>query len=189
MPTIMSHGVAAAALAAAFPNPAVSPRIILLGAACSMAPDVDVFGVRFGLQPGDLLDHRGITHSLVFAVAMACVAFVAALWIAPPPGKHFWAWMYLLIASASHGLLDAMTDRTGLGIPFFWPFDSTRYFFSFAPIAMSPIGTHFFSGRGLGVFLSEFRWIWIPSLLFAAVVLSCRRILIRKSSWSRTSIS
>jgi inner membrane protein len=188
MPTIMSHSVAAAALAVAFPKHAVPPRVILLGAACSIAPDVDVFGVRFGLQPGDLLDHRGITHSLLFAVAIASVAFAAALLIAPLPGKRFWAWMYLLIASASHGLLDAMTDRTGLGIPFFWPFDSTRYFFSFSPIAMSPIGTHFFSERGLAVFLNEFRWIWIPSFLFVAVVLSCRRMLARKSSWSRTSV-
>jgi inner membrane protein len=181
MPTIMSHGVAAAALAAAFPKRAVPPRIILLGAACSMAPDIDVFGVRFGLQPGDLLDHRGITHSLVFAVAFASVAFGTAFLIAQPAVNRFWAWIYLLAASASHGVLDAMTDRTGLGIPFFWPFDSTRYFFSFAPIAMSPIGTHFFSQRGLAVFLSELQWVWVPSLVFAAIMLWCRRILAAKA--------
>jgi inner membrane protein len=146
-----------------------------------MAPDIDVFGVRFGLQPGDLLDHRGITHSLVFAVAIASVAFAAALLIAKPAINCFGTRVYLLVASASHGLLDAMTDRTGLGIPFFWPFNSTRYFFSFAPIAMSPIGTHFFSERGLAVFLNELRWVWIPSLVFAAVVLSCRRLHAAKS--------
>jgi inner membrane protein len=176
MPTVMSHAVAAAALYTGFPKQAIPRKVMLLGIACSMAPDIDVIGPRFGLQPGDLLDHRGITHSIIFAAALASIAFVAVRSSLTPAAKRSLALIYLFLATVSHGLLDAMTDRTGLGIPFFWPLDSTRYFFPFTPIAMSPIGTHFFSERGLAVLLSEFQWVWIPSLVFAVAAISCRHI-------------
>ena len=45
--------------------------------------------------------------------------------------------MFLFLAIASHGLLDAFTDG-GLGVAFFAPFDSTRYFFPVTPIEVSP---------------------------------------------------
>jgi inner membrane protein len=45
----------------------------------------------------------------------------------------------------------------GLGIALFAPFDNTRYFYSFTPIKVSPIGVEaFFSARGLAVLKSEF---------------------------------
>jgi membrane-bound metal-dependent hydrolase YbcI (DUF457 family) len=59
--------------------------------------------------------------------------------------------------TASHGVLDAMTDG-GLGIAFFAPFDNTRYFFPFRPVKVSPIGLSFFSARGLDVIWSELLW-------------------------------
>ena len=52
---------------------------------------------------------------------------------------------YLLLCTASHGLLDAMTDG-GLGVAFFSPLDTTRYFFSFRPAVVSPIGIGKFVG-------------------------------------------
>lgn len=175
MPTVMSHGLAAAALATAFPERSVPRHVVFTGVVCSMLPDVDVVGALLGLQRGDLLNHRGVTHSLLFAAGLASVALVALSSTARPIGNRFGAWCYLLLATASHGILDAMTDRAGLGIPFLWPFNSTRYFFSFAPIAMSPLGTHFFSYRGLAVLLNEIQWVWIPSLVVAVVSLFCRR--------------
>jgi inner membrane protein len=174
MPTVMSHALAAAALATAFPESSVPRRVVIAGVICSMLPDVDALGVCFGLPRGDLLGHRGVTHSLLFAAGLALAALLALLSRARPIRNRFGAWSYLFLAAASHGILDAMTNRAGLGIPFFWPFDSTRHFFSFAPIAMSPLGTDFFSQRGLAVLLNEFQWVWIPSLLFAVVMLSCR---------------
>ena len=38
--------------------------------------------------------------------------------------------LYLFLSTASHGVLDALTDG-GLGVAFFSPFDQTRYFFPF----------------------------------------------------------
>jgi inner membrane protein len=152
-----------------------------LGIACSIAPDIDVIAAFFGVHHGDLLGHRGFTHSLICAAAFASVAFFAVPRTLNPPVNQVLVWTYLFLAAASHGLLDALTDRSGLGIPFFWPFDSTRYFFPFTPIAMSPIGTHFFSGHGLMVLLSELRWVWIPSLVFSGLAVLIRHFLIRRS--------
>jgi inner membrane protein len=75
--------------------------------------------------------------------------------------------LYLFLAIASHGLLDALTDG-GLGVAFFSPFDNSRYFFPTTPIHVSPIGAAFFSEYGIRVLLNEMLWIWIP----AAIVLS-----------------
>ena len=79
-------------------------------------------------------------------------------------------WLYLFLATASHGFLDAMTDG-GLGVAFFSPFDNTRYFFTWTPIRVSPIGiSRFFSARGLAVVKSELLWVWVPALALIAVV-------------------
>jgi inner membrane protein len=177
MPTILTHAVAAAALTPAFPALAVPRRLILLASACAMAPDVDVVGFRFGIRYGDLLGHRGLSHSLAFAV---CLSFLA--WLAVSPTVVGFAqrailWLYLFLATASHGVLDAFTDG-GLGVAFFSPFDRTRYFFPFRPIEVSPIGARFFSLRGLSVLQSEFLWVWAPFVAFAVVAFLVRRVVV-----------
>ena len=181
MPTIFSHGVAAAALLTAFPPCAFRRRLLALGLACAIAPDIDVIAVPFGARSGDLLGHRGFTHSLLFAAVLASVGLAIAARTWSSTIHRAAAWFYLFLAAASHGLLDALTDRNGLGIPFLWPFDATRYFFPITPVAMSPLGTHFFSERGLLVLLSEIWWIWIPSLLFGVVAVCLRRVLTRRA--------
>lgn len=113
--------------------------------------------------------HRGLSHSLAFAAvaAVCCVAclFSGREWRSSMPVL----WFCLFIAIASHGLLDAMTDG-GLGVAFFAPFSSERYFFPWRPILVSPIGvSRFFSSRGAAVLASELRWVWLPSMVLAAV--------------------
>jgi inner membrane protein len=84
-------------------------------------------------------------------------------------------WLYLFLATASHGVLDALTNG-GLGVAFFAPFDNARYFFPFTPIEVSPISVRaFFTARGARVLASEFVWVWLPSMLFAALFLWLRR--------------
>jgi inner membrane protein len=79
-------------------------------------------------------------------------------------------WLYFFLATASHGLLDAMTNG-GLGIAFFSPFDNRRYFLPWRPVHVAPIGIgRFFTVRGLDVLQSEFAWIWIPAALLAFCV-------------------
>lgn len=50
----------------------------LLGMACALIPDVDVIGFHFGVHYGDLLGHRGITHSLLFAAVLSVLIAIGA---------------------------------------------------------------------------------------------------------------
>lgn len=72
--------------------------------------------------------------------------------------------VYLFLCAASHGVLDALTDG-GLGVAFFSPFDTSRYFFTARPVAVSPIGINaFFSEDAFHVLASEVKWIWLPTI-------------------------
>ncbi len=178
MPTIISHAVAAMALVAAFPSQTVPRRLMLVGAACAMLPDVDVIDLRFGVPYGSPLGHRGFTHSLTFALCWATVVRLVVYHCPAPDLHRGWVWLYLFLATASHGLLDACTNG-GLGVAFFSPFSPARHFYSFTPIAVSPLGARFFSARGWYVLRSEFVWVWLPSLAFAVAAVLIRRALKR----------
>ncbi len=170
MPSVLSHAVAALGISACFYRPGVPNRLWLAGAVCSMLPDIDVVGFHFGIHYGDFWGHRGFTHSLAFAALLASTILVLAFRTGVPDLTRLSLWLYLFLATASHGFLDAMTDG-GLGVAFFAPFDNTRYFFPWTPIRVSPIGiSRFFSERGLAVLRSELLWIWVPALMLVAVV-------------------
>src|SRR5262249_48030747 len=88
---------------------------------------------------------------------------------------------YFFLATASHGLLDAMTDG-GLGVAFFSPFDKTRYFLIWRPIPVSPIGvTPFFSSRGLAVLRGDLFWIWLPAAILFLGACLFRRLRTREA--------
>ena len=166
MPTVVSHAVAAASLVTVFPPWTVPRRLAWVGAACAMLPDLDVVGLRLGVPYGSLLGHRGLTHSLAFALLVAGVALAMIRRRPALCRQRGWAGLYLFLATASHGLLDACTNG-GLGVAFLSPFERARYFGAFRPVAVSPIGARFFSARGLLVLQSELRWVWLPSVILA----------------------
>ena len=173
MPSAFSHAVAALGIGTAIFGRGAPARVLGLGALCAALPDADVIGFRFGVRYGDLLGHRGLTHSLAFAAALALLAMPLARNTEISPGK---LWSYLFLATASHGLLDAMTDG-GLGVALLAPFKNARYFFPFRPIVVSPIGVgRFFSERGVEVLKSDFLWVWLPSLALAGIALGLREL-------------
>jgi inner membrane protein len=175
MASAFSHPVAAAAIGVAVCRPGWPARVWVLGPAGSILPDVDVIGIPLGVPFGSVLGHRGLSHSVVFAGA--CAAIVVALFFRQPPASvsRPWLWSYFFLAIGSHGVLDALTNG-GPGVAFFAPLDDTRYFLPFRPVVVSPIGIRpFFSVWGLRVIESELTWIWLPSLIFAGLVLVVRR--------------
>jgi inner membrane protein len=175
MASIFSHAVAALGIGACFYRPGTPKRVWVIGALCSVVPDLDVIGFRFGIRYGDFWGHRGFTHSLVFAALLASTAVLVAFRRGELGLRRFSLWAYLFLATASHGLLDAMTDG-GLGIAFFSPFNNTRYFLPWTPIRVSPIGvSRFFSPRGLEVVRSELLWIWLPATLLLVSAWLIRR--------------
>jgi inner membrane protein len=165
-----SHAVAALAIGSCFYRPGTPKRIWLVGAACSVIPDLDVIGFRFGIRYGDFWGHRGFTHSLVFAALLASTLILIGLRQALPGLRRLPMLVYFFLATASHGFLDAMTDG-GLGVAFFSPFYNHRYFLPWRPIQVSPIGAgRFFTHRGLEVLQSELLWIGLPAALVALSV-------------------
>jgi inner membrane protein len=176
MASAFSHAVVALSIGACFYRPEIPKRIWLAGVACSVIPDLDVIGFRFGVRYGDFWGHRGFTHSLVFAALLAAVVTVVMFRRGVSGIGRLGLLAYLFLATASHGLLDAMTNG-GLGVAFFSPFDNSRYFLPWRPICVSPISVHrFFSGSGYAVLRSELLWIWVPAILFAGLVLTWKRM-------------
>lgn len=175
MPTVFTHAVAALGLGALFYRREVPKGVWLLGAVCAALPDLDVVAFRLGIPYEHMLGHRGLSHAPAFAAVLATI-FVAPFLHQGVPGlSRGTLWLYLFLATASHGVLDALTDG-GLGVAFLAPFSGKRFFFPFQPIKVSPIGIQrFLSGRGLEVLRSEILWVWVPSILLAVTALGWRR--------------
>jgi len=176
MPSVFSHAIAAGALGSVAVGGRSRAIIWVVGALCAVAPDLDVVtSFLFRIPYQHMLGHRGLSHSLLVAAVLALLVTVIvrrALPVSPGPAK---LWIFFFVATASHGILDAMTNG-GLGVAFFAPFSDERYFFPWRPILVSPISLHVFLGyRGVRVMWSELGWIWLPSAVVFLAGLALRR--------------
>jgi inner membrane protein len=172
MPTIMSHAAVPVALAIGFGARRISKKLLLAGIVGSILPDIDVIGFHLGVAYGSDFAHRGFTHSLFFAACYASLGMVLARRLGATPVAAF---LFLLVSTASHGVLDAFTNG-GSGIAFLWPFSSERFFAPWRPIAVSPISiARFLSERGATVLSSEVLWIWLPLISVSVAVFAGRR--------------
>jgi inner membrane protein len=161
MCSVLTHPAVPLALAPLLPQGAFSPTLLLVGAACAVIPDLDVIGFQFGIGTHPVLGHRGVTHSIVFAAALsALLTFTLFRHRAPTLWVSF---LFLFVSTLSHPLLDMLTNG-GRGVALWAPFRSTRYFFPWRPIEVSPISVQrFFSARGVQIMASELRWVWLPA--------------------------
>lgn len=172
MASAFAHVVIPAVTYAALKSKNFNVRLMLLAMVLAIFPDIDVIAFKFGIAYESQWGHRGFTHSLFFAGALAllCSLFWRQLRSHPI--------MILIIcftACASHALLDAMTNG-GLGVALYWPLDNERHFLPFRPIQVSPIGVKaFFSEWGLRVIASELLWVFLPGLAAATLGLFTRR--------------
>jgi len=138
-----------------------------------MLPDIDVLGFHFGIPYASQFGHRGFTHSLIFAGALAVAAVLFHGFLHTSRWRAF---AFVFVSAASHGLLDAFTTG-GKGIALLWPFTTERYFAPFRMIQVSPIGVGRFLSRNEGhVIASELLWVWLPMLLFFLLLRTlCKR--------------
>jgi inner membrane protein len=169
LPTLIGHAAAALALGVACESERWPRRAYLAGAVCSILPDLDVIGLRLGIPYGSLLGHRGLSHSLLAAGILGLLALSLAF------RRKDWTvalGAYLILATASHGLLDGLTSG-GRGVAFFAPFDGARHFLPWRPIRVSPLTLH--SARLWAVLASEMRWILAPAVVFSLLALGAKR--------------
>jgi inner membrane protein len=133
---------------------------LIAGAVCAVLPDVDLMATLFWSGGRDL--HRTITHSIPFGV---CLAGVLTLCIRPviPRGYTTRLAIYLTLATASHGLLDALTTHE-TGVAFFSPFAAERYVMPWRPI----------DGRS-----AEFWFVFVPLVLITGLALRVRGVRLR----------
>ena len=171
MASAFGHAIVAMALGKSLPKMLCNWKVILVGVICTIIPDLDVLAFKFGIPYESFWGHRGFSHSLLFALIFG--TFCASAFVF---SKFSWKSFITLVlfffsCTASHAILDAMTNG-GWGVAFFSPWDDTRYFFSWRPIAVSPIGAaRFFSAKGLEVLKSEAIWIGVPFLFVGLIPL------------------
>lgn len=176
MAAILSHAVAGAGVAAALaPRPRLPIRYWALAVFCAVVPDVDILLVWMGTNYRGMWGHRGFTHSLAFAAALAALLAWEAF---PTPAFRQIRgrlWLALFAAGLSHGVLDALMD-VGKGVAFFAPLSARRFHFPIRPIHGSPPGgSPLLREGGVKISVSELAWIWLPSAILFAMSLWLRR--------------
>jgi inner membrane protein len=152
-------------------------RFWVLAAVCPSLPDLDVIGLYVGIDYGHFFGHRGFFHSPCFALLLSVLVVCIFFRDRKPLSWRWWSLMgFFFLITASHGLLDALTNG-GLGIALLSPFDTTRYFFGWTPIQVSPIGfgSHLNSWR-LAALVSEIKWVWVPLVLLVVWIRGIRKI-------------
>jgi inner membrane protein len=166
MPTIFTHAVVPLLPGAAAGKTRISRRLLLAGTIAAMLPDTDVLSFRLGIPYADAFGHRGALHSLLFGMLVAAVAALLHRRLRTTAARAF---AFVGFAALSHPLLDMCTNG-GLGVALVWPFSGQRYFFSWRPIQVSPIGARFFSAQAWPVIASELLWVWLPAAVLALMV-------------------
>jgi len=149
VPTPISHAAVGYALGLWTQRGVPVRRVSLAALACAILPDIDVLASPF-------VAHRGITHSLLFAVGAAALATVLLFPRASPRRRIL---LVLLAALLSHSLLDALTTYSR-GIAFLAPFSDQRYRFVWTPLGVS-------DGRLSRQLMQEALLVFIPALLAA----------------------
>ena len=174
MASVFGHAIVAGAAGSALKKELRNPKVFIIGILCSIFPDADVLGFRYGIPYESLWGHRGMTHSLLFGLVFGIVIMLIFHWRRDWSSKLVLA-LYYSFCTVSHGILDGLTTG-GMGVAYFSPFDTERYFLPFRMILVSPLGaSRFFSEWGMAVLKSELYWLGPPSLLFVLYMVALRR--------------
>ncbi len=168
MATIYTHAVVGLGLGRLYATRPMPWTYWGLVTVLPILPDLDAFSMA---SYGSLFGHRGITHTLLFALALSSLAAVATFRCFR---VSWWSLAILFFAIiASHGLLDAMT-RGGENIPFFWPLGG-RYG-NWGPLPVSDIAFDLPDPRSSSAIRMELLWIWLPTIAAVGSTMIYRRL-------------
>jgi inner membrane protein len=167
MPTVLTHLAVPIAATVTLGSRRIPPAALAAGLLAAVAPDLDGIVFYLGIAHGGMMGHRGVTHTLLFALLLGLLG----AWRAPRWGmKRAAGYAWITLCTLSHSLLDMMTNGGG-GIALLWPLDSARGFFAWRPIAVSPISLQrLLSPRGVAVLRNELLFVWLPLMAAALLV-------------------
>lgn len=132
----------------------------------ALLPDADVISFKLGIPYRAPFGHRGASHSLLVALLCGLLgALMFRLWDQRRGRPLLVTALFAIAVTASHGLLDSMTDG-GLGIALLWPYTDHRFFAPWRPIPVAPIGARLLSERGAHVMLTELCY-FLPLFAYA----------------------
>jgi inner membrane protein len=162
MPTFVGHSLVALSVCAPLQRTPLGkamsfPGWLALLVIVSLLPDLDVLMLRW-FPYSHPLSHRGLGHSLFFALVAAFCITIFCYLAGIIRGKLLTlilVWLLVAMVMGSHGLLDALTDG-GLGIGLLSPWNLQRYFFPIRPIPVALLSpSTMFSSYMLHVYTVE----------------------------------
>jgi inner membrane protein len=163
MPSIYTHGIVGLGLGKLFTGRKMPKLFWLLAFLLPIVPDFDVLSTATYDAPAG---HRGLSHSLAFALTLGLVAAVATF---KPFKVAFWdLWGFYFVIIASHGILDAFNSG-GSGIAFFWPVSMARYG-PWGPIPVVDFAFDIPNPWKSRSMRAEILWIWLPLALLVGLV-------------------
>jgi inner membrane protein len=120
----------------------------------AVAPDFDTLAMGFfGIPYSSFFGHRGFFHSpfflLVSSAILAMIITRRQPWRVTARIAAMWGG-----CAITHPLLDAMTDG-GLGVMLLFPISTTRLFFPWRPIHVSPLSIQRFFDNAAYILRSE----------------------------------
>ena len=182
MSSVLGHGLGASALYGALRRPGRLTRGwrgMLLAWVLGILPDLDVLARL--LWPR--LNHRGPSHSLLFAAASGLLAALLACRRRP---RDLWrAWPALFLVAASHPFLDYLMG-CGPAVPFFWPWSDKGYL---SPVQLVPTAYYSRSLQGLLALLHHgptLRGMELELIIFLPLVLLAWGWHgLKRSTWGR----
>lgn len=175
MPTIITHAAVPVCLGLGLGNKIIPTRLLFCGIAIAMLPDLDVLAFKFGIAYGNVLGHRGFTHSLLFAFVLPTFAL---LFHRQLKAGILRIWSFLFVSLLSHSLLDSVTTG-GKGVGWLWPWRDDRFFAPWQVINVAPFRlSAYLEPYGQAVMISELLWVWLPGVLLV-LLLSVWRALLR----------
>lgn len=167
MPLPMTHAFVAIAGAIAVARRPVPWRLIAAGGVAAMLPDLDALTHHFfGVARDSIYAHRGLAHSLFMAIV---VGMIAAGFHEHLQVRRWVAGLAVGLATASHGVLDMMTD-TGRAVAYWWPFTAARYFAIWRPIHIVIEDREELLNPDNLRFMTEIREVVVPMMLAAMVI-------------------
>jgi inner membrane protein len=190
MASIISHAVFGVGIGLSFMPRDADRRYVWLGGATAVLPDLDTLGGLFGRSGTDLFAHRGLSHSIAFAVVIGALLSVAVSRMRPSRTSPRRLFCCISLAMMSHGLIDTTTTY-GRGVALLAPFSTERFVSPFRPLGTPALrGQHTRTERVTALVLNELVWVWAPAITLALAVRATRRTLEgRTRDYARTTTS